>query len=83
MLKLVSKKLGKSTIFVHIPLHISIFLAKLYNAVFQKAIISVEQVQRMQEDKVFSHSNATLDFGYNPLSFEEGIIIEIDEFKNR
>ncbi len=82
MLKLVAKNLDKDTRFVHIPLNLSIFMAKIYNLIFKRALISVEQVQRMQEDKVFSHDEATRDFGYAPLTFEEGIRIQCEEYKN-
>lgn len=83
ILKLVSENLDKRTIFIFLPLRFSIFMAEIYNFVFKRAIISVEQVQRMQEDKAFSHEEATKDFGYAPMSFEEGIKIQIEEYKNR
>jgi hypothetical protein len=55
--------------------------AKLYNFLFRsRAIISVEQVLRMREDKAFSHESAAKDFGYGPLSFQEGIREEVQEF---
>ncbi|HZK60446.1 MAG TPA: hypothetical protein VFC41_00130, partial [Anaerovoracaceae bacterium] len=58
-----------------------VFAAKVYNSIFGKrAIISVEQVLRMQEDKVFDHEMAKNDFGYNPVSFEEGIKDEVQEY---
>lgn len=45
-----------------------------------KAMISVEQVLRMNEDKVFSHEDASADFGYSPKGFEEGIRGEVEEY---
>ena len=81
MLKLVAKNLDKHTIFIPIPLNLSIFLARIYNAVFKRALISVEQVQRMQEDKAYPHDAATLDFGFDPMTFEEGIRIQCEEYK--
>ena len=68
---------------INIPFKLSVFAAKVYNAVFGKhAIITVEQVLRMQEDKNFSHDEATRDFGYNPYTFEEGIKGEVEEYLN-
>jgi hypothetical protein len=81
MLKLVAKNLDKHTIFIPIPLNVSIFLARIYNAVFKRALISVEQVQRMQEDKAYPHDAATADFGFDPMTFEEGIRIQCEEYR--
>lgn len=81
MLKLVAKNLDKHTIFIPIPLNVSIFLACIYNALFKRALISVEQVQRMQEDKAYPHDDATHDFGYDPMTFEEGIRIQCEEYR--
>lgn len=83
MLKLVAKNLNKNTIFIPIPMRLSILLAKVYNRILSRALISVEQVQRMQEDKVFSHIAATRDFGFAPMTFEEGIKIQCMEYMNR
>ncbi len=83
MLKLVAKNLNKKTIFIKIPLGLSILLARIYNYLFKKALISVEQVQRMQEDKIYDHDAATRDFGYAPMTFEEGIRIQVEEYKKR
>ncbi|PYI52933.1 NAD-dependent epimerase/dehydratase family protein [Paenibacillus flagellatus] len=80
LIKCVSKNLGKNTIIVKFPLWFSILAAKIYNKITKKAIISVEQVLRMQEDKSFSYEEAYKDFNFRPLSFEEGIISEVKEY---
>jgi len=36
----------------------------------------------MQEDKVYSHDNAASDFNYSPMSFKEGINLEVEEYIN-
>ena len=72
--------LNKKTSYIFIPLQLSVLLAKIYNTLFKKALISVEQVLRMQEDKIFDHKNATLDFGYHPATFEKGVSKEINEY---
>jgi uncharacterized protein YbjT (DUF2867 family) len=83
MLKEVAQNLDKKTIFIYIPLAISILLARIYNLFFKSAIISVEQVQRMQEDKAYPHDDATRDFGFDPMTFQEGIRIQCEEYKKR
>jgi nucleoside-diphosphate-sugar epimerase len=80
LLKEVSKQLNRSVVFIKIPLSISLLFAKVYNCLFKKALISVEQVLRMQEDKAFDYRKATIDFNYQPVSFEEGIQLEISEY---
>lgn len=80
LVRCVSETLERNNTIVKLPLWISILAAKVYNTVNKNAIISVEQVLRMQEDKDFSHYEATKDFGYNPLSFEEGIKLEVEEY---
>jgi len=70
---------GRNVI-VKVPLSLSILGAKLYNAVSRNPVISVEQVLRMQEDKAFDFADAVRDFGYAPLSFEEGIVEEVREY---
>lgn len=80
IVKTISKSLHKKNILVKIPLAISIVSAKIYNMLCKTAIISEEQVLRMQEDKAFSHENARIDFGYSPCSFEEGIVEEAIEY---
>jgi len=82
LVKCITEKLGRKNIIVKIPLWISILSAKIYNAINKNAIISVEQVLRMQEDKDFSYQAATKDFNYSPISFEEGIQGEIEEYVN-
>ena len=58
----------------------SILAARVYNAIDSNAIISVEQVLRMQEDKAFDYEDAIRDFGYSPVSFEDGIVEEVNEY---
>ncbi|WP_205690243.1 hypothetical protein [Chengkuizengella sediminis] len=40
----------------------------------------VEKPQRMGEDRSFSYNDATQDIGYTPVSFEEGIKVEVDQY---
>jgi nucleoside-diphosphate-sugar epimerase len=82
LVRCVSKTLGRKNIIVKLPLWFSILAAKIYNAIDKNAIISVEQVLRMQEDKDFTYEAAKEDFGYDPLSFQEGIKGEVEEYLN-
>lgn len=82
LIKCVSETLNRKNVIVKIPLWFSILSAKIYNAINKNAIISVEQVLRMQEDKDFSYQAAFKDFNFSPVSFEEGIRGEVEEYVN-
>lgn len=82
IIQTIKNMLNSRVIIVKIPLSLSIFAARVYNVLFKKAIISVEQVMRMQEDKAFSHEDAVRDFGYSPISFEAGIQEEVLEYQS-
>ncbi len=78
--KLISDNLGKKTRFISFPLWFGVFLAGGLKLVTFGKIDYVEKVQRMSEDRCFSHEDATRDFGYNPESFEVGIAREVKEY---
>jgi nucleoside-diphosphate-sugar epimerase len=80
LVRCVSQTLDSKNIIVKIPLSISVLAARLYNTINKNAIVSVEQVLRMQEDKNFAYDAAAKDFNYSPMSFEEGIKGEVMEY---
>ncbi|MDO9086235.1 MAG: NAD-dependent epimerase/dehydratase family protein [Anaerolineaceae bacterium] len=43
--------------------------------------IKAEQVKRLNENKDFAYEEASMDFGYQPRSFEEGIRFEIKQIQ--
>src|SRR5665648_336646 len=64
IIKTIKADLNSSVKIISVPFGLSLFAAKVYNAIFGKrAIISVEQVLRMQEDKIFSHKAAADSLG--------------------
>ncbi|MEA4968061.1 2-alkyl-3-oxoalkanoate reductase [bioreactor metagenome] len=73
LVDITSKVLGKKVMKIHIPMKLSYNLLRLYEMLTSKPILKAEQVLRLNENKDFSHEEAKNDFGYNPLSFEEGI----------
>ena len=83
ILKEISSALGKKVFFIHLPIWICLVGAYLMNMLLGKRFpISVEQVQRMTEDKIFSFEDANKDFGYSPMNFRDGLHREVDEFIN-
>ncbi|WP_174734323.1 SDR family oxidoreductase [Mesobacillus harenae] len=82
---LISKELNKKTVFISVPLSLGVLMAKVIKTLTLRRIDYIERVQRMGEDRNYSHDSATSDFGYNPMTFEKGIQIEVQEYleKNR
>src|SRR5690606_31694082 len=78
--KLISKELDKKTFFISVPLSLGVLIAKVIKTMTLGRIDYIERVQRMGEDRNYSHENATRDFGYNPMTFEKGIQIEVQEY---
>lgn len=81
MFKIMARKLGVKNCFVNVPFGFAYSSAwVLYICSFGKVDFR-EKVQRLVEPRVYSHELATKDFGYNPVNFEDGIDVEIEEFK--
>lgn len=80
MLMIISKNLKKKTTFVSVPLGLGVFFARCLNICTFGKIDYIEKVQRMAEDRSFKHNHATNDFGYSPMSLEEGIKIEVHQY---
>jgi len=73
--------LKKNVKFIYLPIWFCLVAAYLGNLILGSRFpISVEQILRMKEDKVFPWEEAYNDFGFIPMSFKDGIRIEVDEF---
>lgn len=79
MLKIVREKLRFPFRIIRLPLEMSKFAVSIYKQIVKKADLDTDQIDRMKINKVYPYSNAANDFGYSPLSFEEGIEKEISE----
>jgi nucleoside-diphosphate-sugar epimerase len=79
---IISNELNKKTVFISVPLGLGVSMAKLLKTLTLGKFDYIERVQRMGEDRNYSHENATNDFGYNPMKFEKGIHIEVQEYLN-
>lgn len=80
MFKLISNKLGKKTTFVSIPLGFGILMGRFLKIITLGKVDYIEKVQRMGEDRSFPHEAAARDFGYKPMSFADGIEIEVRQY---
>jgi uncharacterized protein YbjT (DUF2867 family) len=83
--KLISKALNKKTVFISVPLRLGVLMARFINILTLGKFDYLERIQRMGEDRNYSHDKAARDFGYNPMTFEKGIKLEVQEYieKNR
>jgi len=82
MFKVMSKYLGVKNAYISVPFPIAYGLAwLLYLATFGKTDFR-EKVQRLVEPRTFDHIDATNDFGYNPVTFEDGVKCEVEEYLN-
>ncbi len=65
----------------HLPLPVALPLVRAYNAVAKRAGktpgVTVEQVERLQENKSLPHPDAARDLGFAPRPFADGIKSEI------
>ncbi|WP_313238100.1 SDR family oxidoreductase [Sporosarcina ureae] len=75
------KALGKKVVKIHIPMKLSYNLLKWYERISRKPKLKAEQVLRLNENKNFSYEDAEKDLGYSPLSFKDGIKLEIEKNK--
>jgi nucleoside-diphosphate-sugar epimerase len=62
---------------LHIPYVPVVRLMKFFERFHIPLPIKAEQVLRLNENKAFRYEKAGTDFGFRPLSFEEGIRLEI------
>lgn len=82
MFKVMASKLGVTNRFVNVPFWLAFSGAWAVYILSLGKVDFREKVQRLVEPRVYSHEEATKDFGYDPVDFEKGIDVEIDEFKN-
>lgn len=81
MFIIMGRELGKKVRFVSVPYFIAYPGALVvYYITFKKKDFR-EKVQRLCEPRAYDHKEAQNDFGYAPMSFEEGIKDEIKEYK--
>jgi Predicted nucleoside-diphosphate-sugar epimerases len=73
----IARQLQKRVWKVHIPSAPVVKLLKFFERLHLPFPIKAEQVLRLNENKEFSYEEARRDFEFAPLSFEEGIKLEL------
>jgi nucleoside-diphosphate-sugar epimerase len=74
---LMNKRIWK----IHIPSAPVVSLLKFFESLRIPFPMKAEQVLRLNENKNFSYEEAERDFGFSPLSFEEGIGLELSKIR--
>lgn len=82
VLRIMSIELGKKICFIHIPYNLALFAGKMGDKIPNR-LINYEKVLRLNEDKSFDYTKAKERLGFNPISFEEGIRLEICDMRAR
>ena len=72
----IARQLNKPVWKIHVPSKPIVSLLGLFERLRIPFPINAEQVLRLNENKDFSYAEAQRDFGFSPLSFEEGISLE-------
>lgn len=82
MLKSILKYLDKKSIFIPIPLWLSVACAYILKVITLGKVNIVEKVLRMDEDRYFDNTNAKNDFGYTTIDFQEGLEKEVKQYQS-
>lgn len=81
MLSVIGDDLGKKVRFISCPYWLAYSGAWFIYCLTLTKVDYRERVQRLCEPRCYSHKQATADFGYNPMTFREGIVGEVEEYK--
>lgn len=73
----IARQMNKRVWKIHIPSQPVVALLRLLERIRIRFPIKAEQVLRLNENKDFSYVEAQQDFGFRPLSFDEGIRLEL------
>jgi nucleoside-diphosphate-sugar epimerase len=77
----IAKRMNKRVWKIHVPSKPVVSLLRFFERMRFPFPIKAEQVLRLNENKDFSYLEAQKDFGFSPLSFEEGIGSELSSLK--
>ena len=83
MLKSILKYLDKKSIFIPIPLWLSVACAYILRVITLGKVNIVEKVLRMDEDRCFDNSEARKDFGYTTIEFQKGLENEVKQYQDK
>ena len=74
----IAREMNKRVWKIHVPAKPVVGLLKFFERIRMPFPIKAEQVLRLNENKSFSYAEAQKDFAFSPLSFENGIRLELN-----
>lgn len=74
---MIARELGRKRLAISLPMWLCEFGARVLRLLSLGRIDILEKVQRMGEDRAYSHEAAAADFGYAPEPFETGLGREV------
>jgi nucleoside-diphosphate-sugar epimerase len=80
LLNEISIAMQKKVFFIHIPYCFALVVGKLADYI-PNGIIDYEKVKRLLEDKNFDYSLAAQELDFNPITFGEGIRLEVESLR--
>lgn len=78
--KLIAKSLNKTRIYIHIPKSICLFIVSILNNLFKYNQISIEQVNRLSEDKNYSNHKIKDILNFDFTDIKTGISYQVQEY---
>ena len=81
MFRIIADELGVKKRFFSVPFPIAYAGAWAIYLLSMKKLDMREKVQRLCESRAYPHDDAVKDFGYAPMSFEEGLRQEVRDYK--
>jgi nucleoside-diphosphate-sugar epimerase len=75
------RAMGVRRLRVHLPLAPARWAARWGRRLPRRLRVTEEQLERLNEDKVFAHEEAARDFGFRPRPFREGIAEEVRHWR--
>ena len=82
VIQLTSLALGKKVHRLHLPSGLIVTCLQVLERLHIAMPIKSEQILRLNENKAFSHEDASSVFGYDPMSFAQGIGSEVKLFRS-
>lgn len=78
MVRTILREAGLRRILVPVPIGLARTAVKLYGKLSNSPRLRPDQIERLQEDKVFDISEAKRDLDFHPVSFQAGIRRKLD-----
>ena len=82
VIQLTALALGKRVYRLHLPSGLIVACLHILERLDIALPIKAEQILRLNENKAFGHEEASSVFGYDPMSFAQGILNEVKLFRS-